>query len=526
MRSAIFSMLVAAAAAAIPACATGDDELEFEPEPAEDDFVFGTSTPYAATPGNWNPPPDVRAIGATAHIPYEGPPAWNGGKNCGGSLLAGTRQLGDFLKAQFPGVSSYGGYACRQNTANKAQTSVHGTGRAIDVFIPLDGGAADNGKGDPVANWLISHAQEIGVQYIIWDRTDWSGGHAGDKLGRYGGPVPHIDHLHVELTHAGANRQTPWFNAPTSSLEGSAALAWPGQQHVFERLNDGSLRHLFWDAGLKVVARDTWGTGVAGQAAGFTTATQQHVWARGIAGTLDHWFWEKSNNKVTHDVWGAGIAGDPAVAAIGDQQHAWAVDGPGTLHHYFWSPANGLRHDVWGAGVIGRPSVLVVGDQQHVFARGRNGGLEHFYWSPGKAIAHDTWINGIAGDPASARIGTQQHVWAIDGAGALQHAWWDPKTGIGHDTWGLGVTGRPTVMIDGDQQHVFARGANGALEHWYWSPSRGLAHDTWGGGIVSDPVSLVSGAQQHVWALDAANNVQHWFWDPYLRTIVHDGWGR
>jgi len=180
--------------------------------PSDDDFEYGMSEDYVAVPGNWNPPAAVRAAGSLELIPYEGPPPWDGGAHCSGQLLAGTKQLGDFLKSRFAGrVSSYGGYACRQNTANHAETSVHGTGRALDVFIPMTSGQADNTKGDEVASWLIVNAQAIGVQYIIWDRSDWSGDHGGDKMGRYTGPVPHTDHIHVEVTHAAANRQTSWF---------------------------------------------------------------------------------------------------------------------------------------------------------------------------------------------------------------------------------------------------------------------------------------------------------------------------
>ena len=79
---------------------------------------------------------------------------------------------------------------CRPNTANTSQTSVHGTGRAIDVFIPLYRGAADNTLGDPVAHWLVTHAQEIGVQLVIWDRSIWGPSTSPDTR-PYTGPHPH-----------------------------------------------------------------------------------------------------------------------------------------------------------------------------------------------------------------------------------------------------------------------------------------------------------------------------------------------
>lgn len=196
--------------AVVPACAISADE---ETAPADDDDEgIGSVSEELAVPGAWKPPADVLAAGAGQFVAYTGAGPWRGAAGCGGGLLAGTKQLGDFIRASFPGrVTSYGGYACRQNTANKAQTSVHGTGRALDLFVPLSGGQADNTKGDEVANWLVRNAGAIGVQYIIWDRASWQASLAGNKLRGYTGPHPHHDHIHLELSPDGAARRTPWF---------------------------------------------------------------------------------------------------------------------------------------------------------------------------------------------------------------------------------------------------------------------------------------------------------------------------
>lgn len=90
--------------------------------------------------------------------------------------------------------------------------SVHATGRALDIHIPLDRGRADNGLGDPIANWLIEHAEQIGIQFIIWDQWTWMADRTPGAKGRvYGGAHPHHDHLHIELSPEGAAMQTPWF---------------------------------------------------------------------------------------------------------------------------------------------------------------------------------------------------------------------------------------------------------------------------------------------------------------------------
>lgn len=163
-------------------------------------------------PGPWSLPADVRRAGEAQYIAYDGATPWDGGAHCSGGIKTGTRQLGEYLLGRFRQIRSYGGYSCRQNTGNTSQMSVHGTGRAIDVMIPTERGDADNGAGDPVANWLVEHAEQLGVQYIIWDRTSWGGYRSGRKDAPYTGPIPHIDHLHVELTIAAAGGASRWFS--------------------------------------------------------------------------------------------------------------------------------------------------------------------------------------------------------------------------------------------------------------------------------------------------------------------------
>jgi len=165
--------------------------------------------------GKWIPPSDVLAASqAMGRIKYDDSGPWTGRGGCKEKqMMQGTRALKEFLLKKFPdSIRSIGGYSCRQNTANKAKISVHGTGRALDIMIPTIGGDADNGKGDPVANYLVKHAKEIGMQYLIWDRYKWSGSRSSNKFGDYGGPNPHVDHLHVELNlAAGAQGPQPWW---------------------------------------------------------------------------------------------------------------------------------------------------------------------------------------------------------------------------------------------------------------------------------------------------------------------------
>lgn len=226
LRSLLPTLLVCLVPVALGACAAPgyDDDADDDDE--------GMTESALAQPGGWKLPASVAAKGDKQSVSYDDAPAWKGTKGCGGKFLAGTQELAEHLKSKFPQVTSYGGYSCRQNTANAKKTSVHGTGRAIDVFIPLAGKQADNTKGDAVANWLVENAEAIGVQYIIWDRTSWNASRAaGSKVKGYGGPHPHHDHIHVELTVEGAARKTPFFKgaALSGGDEGEGEAATPAR---------------------------------------------------------------------------------------------------------------------------------------------------------------------------------------------------------------------------------------------------------------------------------------------------------
>lgn len=169
------------------------------------------SGPVTPTADRWVLPAHIRLAGEAQLVRYDGPPAWDGGRNCTGSFTAGAAALRRYILANFQGVTAIGGYSCRQNTANLSETSVHGTGRALDIMIPTVGGRANTAVGDPIANWLVSNAAVMGVQFVIWNRVSWGGHRTRPKERPYTGPSPHIDHIHVELNLAGASRSTPWF---------------------------------------------------------------------------------------------------------------------------------------------------------------------------------------------------------------------------------------------------------------------------------------------------------------------------
>jgi hypothetical protein len=190
----------------------------------------------------WTLSQEALRVGTTVRVPYEAAPKWTGAAACGGALLDGTRGVGEHLRTAFPQIASVGGYACRQNTADLRQMSVHGTGRALDVFVPTQSSSADTANGDPIADWLVLHASRIGVQLVIWNRTMWRANGTNDVA--YKGPNPHVDHIHVEITAEAAKELTPWFADPDG--DGDAGAGDASKPDAAKR--DAAA----WDAGVAV----------------------------------------------------------------------------------------------------------------------------------------------------------------------------------------------------------------------------------------------------------------------------------
>ena len=169
----------------------------------------GSSSASALSTARFVPSSAALRVGEDVRLAYDDAPTWTNAKTCAGKLRPGGKVVGELLMDKYAAVASVGGYACRRNTADTKRMSVHGTGRALDVMIPTIAGAPDRKQGDRIANWLILNAQQIGVQLIIWNRTIWRANGTNDAS--YGGPIPHLDHLHVELTEEAAAHSTKWF---------------------------------------------------------------------------------------------------------------------------------------------------------------------------------------------------------------------------------------------------------------------------------------------------------------------------
>lgn len=157
-------------------------------------------------------PPEVEAAGETQVVPRSEGGPWVGESGCSETYTPGAMAVQAWIEAYWPQVIHIGGYSCRPINGDETRMSVHATGRALDLHIPLDGEEADNDLGDPLANYLIEHAEEIGIQRIIWDRWFWRSD--PPTHGMYTGAHDHHDHLHIELSEPAANMETTWFDGP------------------------------------------------------------------------------------------------------------------------------------------------------------------------------------------------------------------------------------------------------------------------------------------------------------------------
>ncbi len=172
-----------------------------------------------AKPGRWSPPAEILAAADSYNIRNVQGGPWVGESGCSGTFESGTRKVREWVLEYWPVVPRVYGYSCRR-IGGTNRMSVHGTGRALDIVIPIDtskptADSADNDKGDPLANYLLEHADEFGIQLLIWDRKIWSSAWPpGSRLRDYSGVSPHHDHIHMELNPAGAAENTPWFDTP------------------------------------------------------------------------------------------------------------------------------------------------------------------------------------------------------------------------------------------------------------------------------------------------------------------------
>ncbi|WP_413248329.1 D-Ala-D-Ala carboxypeptidase family metallohydrolase [Sinomonas flava] len=168
------------------------------PTPAPAPSPSPSPTPGATTPD--------RAAGVVRQTAF---------KACTGRTQPGARALADqWLRL----TGRKGGtYNCRSIAGTGGKPSIHGEGRAIDIYARADD-PAQRAQTEAYIAWLIAHAVELQVGYIIWNRRQWSWPRRSAGWRPYNGASPHTDHAHVELSWEGALTPSPLFGGGVPGL--------------------------------------------------------------------------------------------------------------------------------------------------------------------------------------------------------------------------------------------------------------------------------------------------------------------
>jgi hypothetical protein len=101
-------------------------------------------------------------------------------------ITENTRQAYLRVCALFPQVSAFGGF--------RAGDQDHGTGTAIDCMI------SDTVAGDALAEFVLAHAAELNVKYVIYkQRIRYPGGDWQAMEDRGSVTANHYDHVHISF---------------------------------------------------------------------------------------------------------------------------------------------------------------------------------------------------------------------------------------------------------------------------------------------------------------------------------------
>lgn len=119
--------------------------------------------------------------------------------SCTGGPTEGARALMAWFLASYGarGGRNGGIYNCATIPGSMA-LSIHAEGRACDLMTY---GAS---WGQPLADQIVAHSGELGIQCVIHRRRIWSGSYPYAGWRTYYGANPHEDHLHVELSRQAA----------------------------------------------------------------------------------------------------------------------------------------------------------------------------------------------------------------------------------------------------------------------------------------------------------------------------------
>ncbi|MCU1532915.1 MAG: hypothetical protein JWO49_2486 [Arthrobacter sp.] len=122
-------------------------------------------------------------------------------------LTPRAEQLREAMTEVF-GDQSLGGFAPGGIDHGHRAESTHYDGRAIDIFFrPVT--EENRREGWMLAHWLVAHAEDLDIQYVIFDDLFWSVHSSRGQWQDYDAPEPsneilrHLDHVHVDVLGGG-----------------------------------------------------------------------------------------------------------------------------------------------------------------------------------------------------------------------------------------------------------------------------------------------------------------------------------
>ena len=148
------------------------------------------------------------------------------GSSTSGARLLMAHLLGTFSQARNGGIGRAG------SPSWSAGHSLHYEGRAADVMVDHLSNEQRIAVGNAMVNYLVAHAEELGVQEITWNGYHWGYGNKWywrPSQNNYGGRPDHWNHVHVGLNRQAASRTSmPALRAitvmPTFPGEGSSGV--------------------------------------------------------------------------------------------------------------------------------------------------------------------------------------------------------------------------------------------------------------------------------------------------------------
>jgi hypothetical protein len=124
-------------------------------------------------------------------------------------LTSRAEQVREAMTGVF-GDQSLGGFAPGGVGQGHGAASTHYDGRAIDIFFrPVT--EENRREGWILAHWLVAHAEELDIQYVIFDDRFWSVHSSSGQWHSYDAPEPrneilrHLDHVHVDVLRGGSH---------------------------------------------------------------------------------------------------------------------------------------------------------------------------------------------------------------------------------------------------------------------------------------------------------------------------------